>query len=670
MISELWNRLDPGFLDPVWLLVGLVAVLTLLLLEIGARRRRTEAIRLFASSHLVAALTASVSPARRRLKRALLISAVALLFVAMARPYLFYGWHEETRTGFDILIAVDCSKSMLTQDVKPSRLERAKLAIADFADRLPDNRLGLIAFAGDAFLECPLTLDHGAFQSAVRELDTDSIPRPGTDIATAINEAVDALSSQPNNLKILILVTDGEDLEGRAVDAAKSAAQSGLKIYTVGVGTPNGGRIPENDDNGTPDFHRDPSGEIVVSKLDEDTLRQMATATGGAYVPLGQNGEGLQEIYDRYIAPLPRQNLEERREKIHLERFEWPLALAILFLIADFMTTERAPVPSPGPIAPPRRSQRRRAGPNALTPVPLVIFALLFSGIAGHLQAADVDTAEQDYKSGKYQDALQNYRSATQTQPNRNDLQYNRGDAAYKAGDYTEAEEAFRKALETPDLNLQEQTYYNLGNTQFRDGEAMEKVDTQKTTDLWEQALHSYDSALKLKTTADAKHNYEVVKERLEQLKKQQQQQQQQQNGQGSSDPNKNDQSGQDSQQNQGNASQQPQNQQGQNNPQNGQNGSQPQPQPGDKPDPNKPAGAPNQDQNGKQSSSGQSQGDTQARAYSGTRQLDKQDPGVKSREEAEALLDSLKDDERHVTAQSLNANNETPPPPPSGKDW
>ena len=193
MLSELWDKLDPGFLAPVWLLVGLAAVIAVVLLEIGARRRRRQAVRLFASPHLAAALTASVSPLKRLMKSVLLAAAVGLLFVAMARPYLFFDWQEENRTGLDVLLAVDCSKSMLTEDVKPSRIERAKLAIADFADHLPDNRLGLIAFAGEAFLQCPLTLDHDAFQTSVRELDTDTIPKPGTDIATAIDLAVDAL---------------------------------------------------------------------------------------------------------------------------------------------------------------------------------------------------------------------------------------------------------------------------------------------------------------------------------------------------------------------------------------------------------------------------------------------------------------------------------------------
>lgn len=686
-MNELWGKLDPGFFAPIWLIVGFFAVLAVLFLEIGARRRRNQALRLFAAPHLVAMLTAAVSPFKRTLKRILLITAVGFLFVAMARPHLFNDWRDESRTGLDILMAVDCSKSMLTEDVKPSRLERAKLAITDFADRLPDNRLGLIAFAGDAFLQCPLTLDHDAFQTAVRELDTNTIPRPGTDVATAIDQALLALKSQSGNMKFLILVTDGEDLEGRAIDAAKAAAQSGLKIYTVGVGTPNGGIVPESDDDAqynpsSDHYHHDSNGQIVQSKLDENSLRQIAEVTGGAYVPLGQRGEGLQEIYDRYIATLPRQHIEERREKIPIERFEWPLSLAILLLVWEFLTNERANTPdtelSPVTASPRRQPQRRPARQAAVT-VPLVL-GLIMLGMAGSTRAASTDTAEQDYKAGKYQEAMQNYHQAVESQPDRSDLQYNLGDAAYKAGEFNAAEEAFRKTLETPDLGLQEKTYYNLGNTEFKHGEAMQKVDDKKTVGLWEQALHSYESALKLKPSDDTKHNYEVVKEKLEQLKKQQQQQEQQnkkdQQQDGKNGQNgKSGQSGQDSKQNQNN--QQQQNQQGQNNPQNGQNQSQQQQQ-GDKQDQNKQPGSPQDDKDGQQQQQ-QSQANakdpanTQQRAYSGTRTQDKQDPGIKSRQEAEDLLDSLKDDEHHITArtlQGLQGNGQPQPPPASGKDW
>jgi Ca-activated chloride channel family protein len=667
-MRELWDRLDFGFFEPIWLAVGALAVVAVILLEMGARRRRRQAVHLFAAEHLVPGLTASVSPGKRLLKRVLLISAVALVFIALARPHLFYQWSEETRSGLDVLIAVDCSKSMLTEDVKPNRIERAKLAVEDFAERLPDNRLGLIAFAGDAFLECPLTLDHEAFLDATRDLDTDTIPRPGTDLATAIDEAVEALRSQPNNLKFMILVTDGEDLEGRAIASAQEAAKQGMKIYTVGVGTPEGGLIPQRDDSGGVTFLRDSNDDVVHSRLDESTLTQIAQITGGAYEPLGQRGEGLQAIYDRYIATLPKQNLEERRQKIRWEQYEWPLGLAIILLVAEFLLRERARLTVIPAVEPPRRS--RRAAPEIAAAARLLLLAALWGLAPGIGRAASQATiAERDYKSGQYADSAQKYGEASANQPDRHDLLYDEGDAAYRAGEYDEAEDAFHKALQTPDLKLQENSYYNLGNTQFKHGEAMEKVDQQRTQQLWEGALHSYESALKLRDAADTRHNYEVVKKKLEELKKQQQQQQQQsqQKQSQSNDQNQQQQNSQGGQsQGQGN----PQNQQNQgssqSNPQgNGQNQAQQQPQnnPGQQ-------GQQGQDKN----MAGQAQQDKNATAQQrarsgGERAQDQQDPQIKSREEAEALLDSLKDDEHQVTARSLYGNNE-PPPTASGKDW
>ena len=639
MMQELWDRLDPGFGAPVWLLVGLGAMIAVALLEFGAHRRRAQAVRMFAASHLASALTVSVSPMKRLLKAVILVVAVGLLFVAMARPHLFFDWQEENRSGVDILIAVDCSKSMLTQDVKPTRLERAKLAIADFADRLPDNRLGLIAFAGDAFLQCPLTLDHDAFQNAVQELDTNTIPRPGTDMATAIDAAMDALKSQPNNMKFLILVTDGEDLEGRVIDDVRNAAQSGLKIYTVGVGTPEGDHIVERDEIGNTQYHQDANGQQVISKLDEGTLRQIAEITGGAYVPLGQDGRGLDEVYNRYIAPLPKANLEECREKIHIEQFEWPLAAATFLLMLQFMIKDRAAAPAATPAG--RSSPNRRRARNSVGATSLVAFAFLVLPS----RAGDADTAERDYKSGKYEDSAQHYEKAVEGAPTRNDLQYNRGDAAYKAGDFSEAEDAYRKALETPDLGLQEDAYYNLGNALFQHGDAMQKVDSKKTIKLWEQALHSYDSALKLKTNSDSQHNYAFVKQKLEELKKKQASQ----GGQDKKDPSDGDKGNEGSDSSQQKNGGKPQNPNGQ-----GDSGQDPtQGQQGDK----------NQSANGKD---GQNQN---LKTYSGTRDQDLKDPNIKSKEDAENLLDSLKDDERHINARSINGDNQVPPPP-SGKDW
>jgi Ca-activated chloride channel homolog len=278
----------------------------------------------------------------------------------------------------------------------------------------------------------------------------------------------------------------------------------------------------------------------------------------------------------------------------------------------------------------------------------VLVLGLFLTGGAGKARAATTDTAERDYKSGQYEAATEQYRQAIEKQPNRHELEYDHGDAAYKAGEFTEAENAFRKALETPDLNLQENTYYNLGNAQFKHGEAMEKVDNKRTTDLWEQALHSYESALKLRESADTRYNYDVVKKRLEQLK---QQQQQQQNKNSQSQPNQKDQSNQSPQSGQGKD-------QGGQDSQQQQSGGQNQ------------AGNSGPQKDAQQQPQSDKNAPVQQRARSDARDQDKQDPGIRSREDAQALLDSLKDDERHVTARSLNTNNDVMPPPPSGKDW
>ncbi len=182
---------------------------------------------------------------------------------------------------------------MSTPDVKPDRLTRAKLAIDDFTRQLDGDAVGLVAFAGDAFLVCPITLDYGAFHESLNAIDTDTIPRGGTNIASAIREAQAALRRRPGSDKILILVTDGEDLEGDALIAARAAArEDSLKIYTIGVGTAQGDLIPVSADRGG-GFVKDDSGAFVKSRLDEDALKAIAAATGGLYAPLGRTRPGI-----------------------------------------------------------------------------------------------------------------------------------------------------------------------------------------------------------------------------------------------------------------------------------------------------------------------------------------------------------------------------------------
>ena len=646
MLAYLWDLIDPGFVTPLWLLAGVAAMGVIVWLEMRTHGLRRQAIHAFAASHLVAALVAHVSPVRRVIKALLLVLATGLLFLALARPYLFYEWTDEKRSGVDVLLAVDCSKSMLTADVMPSRLERAKLAIADFAAHLPADRLGLIAFAGDAFLQCPLTLDHDSFLDSVRDLDTDTIPKQGTDIATAIDQAADALSSQPNNMKFVILISDGEDLEGRVLDAARKAAQGGLKIYTVGVGTPEGDRIPERGEGNYLSYHHDLQGNEVISRLDENTLRQIADITGGSYTPLGQQGDGLEKIYNSYIAALPRQNLEEKRQKIHIERFEWPLAAAILFLMWEFLISERVRAPE---AEAPRRQVKRRS-PAKTTASVTVTVALLIFVKPTPLHAGDVADAQRAYQSGDYDTSMQAYDKAAKAYPTRPELQFDRGDAAYKAGEYSEAEEAFRAALETPNLNVQEQSYYNLGNTQYEHGVAMQQASRARTIELWKAALHSYECALKLNAAKDTQHNYDFVKRKLDELM-----QQQNQGGKQDSSDSGQGKSGSGGQQS-GQSSDKDSTGKG-----------------GNTATPNDSSTTSNDatsgNQNGQPSNPTNLSGNPNLQAYSGQRGQDQKDPQIRSRQDAENLLDSLQGEEKHITARNYTSGDATQPTP-SGKDW
>src|SRR5882762_4367410 len=225
------------FAQPIWLLAGLIACAVLLWRYRRFDDRQRHELARFASASLLAQLTASVSVKRRRFKRALVILGVACLSVALARPLAGFRWQEANRKGLDLLFAVDTSKSMLAQDVKPDRLRRAKMAVEDLLEKLDGDRAGLIAFAGTAFLQ------------SLEALDTTIIPRGGTDIAAAIHETEAAFEGKGNNEHIVVLLTDGEDLEGSALQAARAAAKKGLKIFTVGVGTSHGELIPLSDEN-------------------------------------------------------------------------------------------------------------------------------------------------------------------------------------------------------------------------------------------------------------------------------------------------------------------------------------------------------------------------------------------------------------------------------------
>ncbi len=482
------------FAQSIWIIVGLIVCLGIIVLFIRFDRRREADLMKLIHPRFRHRLTEGFSPWRRNLKRGLWVLAVLLLFVAVARPQMGYEWREVKRKGIDIVFAVDTSRSMLAEDLTPSRLERARLGIIDFVGRLEGDRVGLIPFAGSAFALCPLTLDYQAFRESLDVLDTDLIPRQGTDLASAIKEAERLFDENGNNHRVLVMLTDGEDLQGDVIDAAKAAAKKGMAIYTVGVGSPEGATIPLVLGNGRKDFVRDESGKVVKTTLDEATLEKIAEVTNGLYVRLGRGAEGLNTIYQEKLRMVPKSELNQRMERIPLERLEWPLGLAIGILLLEFFIGDRKRVQSKKFLT--IFSSKSKVVP----PVALVIGmgCLAVTSLKG--QSADTSSVTQDARRV-----------------------YNEGTDAYNKGEFTKASESLRTSLRTQDVKLQQQSYYNLGNSLYRTGQGTLEKDPEATIKTWQEALKAYEDALALDDLdEDSTFNKNLVAKKLEELKKQQ----------------------------------------------------------------------------------------------------------------------------------------------------
>jgi Ca-activated chloride channel family protein len=499
------------FAQPIWLFVGFAVCAALAWQFRRSDQQQRVALTQFASARLLPKLASSISTSRKLTKRVLFTLGVAFIFIALARPQVGFEFQETHRKGLELLFAVDTSKSMLAQDVKPDRLTRAKLAVTDLLTKLNGDGVGLIAFAGSSFLQCPVTLDYDAFRESLDALDVNVIPRGGTDIASAIHEAEAVFKTRTAADKILILITDGEDLGGEAITAAQSAGKNGLKIFTVGVGSTTGELVPVPSENGGTDFAKDENGRPVKSHLDETTLKKIAETTGGIYQPLGAQGEGLTNIYERGLTSFTRQDLKAREARIPLEKFHWALLGALVCFIGELLIGNR----------------RRTAMPQLGTATTAAAL-LLFAGLAG--TQASPQSAEQAYQKGDFAKSQQDYAAIAAKEPAKAELQFNTGSAAYKAGDYSQAASGFEKSLKTEQVPLQQEAYYNLGNTKYRLGQKTEKENPQDTIKTWEEAVKSYDAALQIKASdPDAKHNRDFVQRKIDQLKKQEEQKKQDQ---------------------------------------------------------------------------------------------------------------------------------------------
>ncbi|MDE3067260.1 MAG: VWA domain-containing protein [Verrucomicrobiota bacterium] len=325
--------------QPGWLwLSGVVPALLALMHRHAANARREELARMVAP-HFAQALTASHSPARRRVKNGLLLGATALAGVALARPQWGEVEAANRRVGEDVVFVLDCSRSMLATDVRPNRLEHAKFAILEFVRRSARGRLGLVAFAGSAFTECPLTFDYDAFDETLLAMNDSTIPNPGTDIGQALDQANQDMD-QRRRRKLVVLLTDGEDLAKTGVNMAESLATNGVVVYTIGVGTPAGSEIQYVNSAGHAEPVRDAKGQRVRSRLDEHTLRQIAEATGGHYYPLGATYEGLMKV--RAAVQASETALGRRRAVENgVDHYHLPIALALALIISESLIGTR-----------------------------------------------------------------------------------------------------------------------------------------------------------------------------------------------------------------------------------------------------------------------------------------------------------------------------------------
>ena len=489
------------FSEPVWFF-ALAIVPVVAALYLWSQRRSDALLSKVVAPRLRSQLAGTVSKGRRTLKSAVILAVFGLIALALARPQMGFVEREVKQRGRDVIVAIDTSRSMLATDVAPSRLARAKLVAQDLLRLVRGDRVGLVAFAGSAFLQAPLTLDYNAVFTSLEELDTAVIPKGGSNIAEAIRIAEQAFGKGEGQTRALVILTDGEELEADGVAAAKRAGELGVRVFTVGIGSAEGSLIPLRSDEGGSDFVRDTAGKPVQSKLDEKRLKEIAEAGGGFYEPLG--AEAARSIFENGILKLEQAETGILSARQPIERYQWPLGLAVGLLALWLLLGDR------------KKAIVLRKGATAL---------FLFAFSVSLVTAA---TGLEEYQAGNFDKSQAEFERRLQATPQSEKLHFNAGAASYKLGDFAKAVDHFTQSLLSGDPKLREDSSYNLGNALVRRGEAA-KGNEEKKAD-WKNAIQHYSEALKLDPqNKQAEENREIVKKMLDDLEKQEKEQQQKQ---------------------------------------------------------------------------------------------------------------------------------------------
>lgn len=326
---------NPDLLHLLW---GVVFLIVFYIWILKSKKKAMERFGIFES---LQKLMQNYSTGKRNFKIALLILSYLFFVLALANPQIGTKLEDVKREGVDIIVALDVSKSMLAEDIKPNRLQKAKHELSQLIDLLQGDRIGLVAFAGIPHVQCPLTLDYSAAKLFLSIIDVGLIPQPGTAIGAAIESAVKAFNTEERKHKVLILITDGESHESDPLEAATEAEQQGVKIYTIGIGSPQGVPIPEFDNRGRQaGFKKDRSGNVVTTKLDVVTLQKVAYQTGGKFYQATSGEAELDEIYEE-ISALEKKELTSRQFSQYEDRFQFFLIIGLFLLLLEILISEK-----------------------------------------------------------------------------------------------------------------------------------------------------------------------------------------------------------------------------------------------------------------------------------------------------------------------------------------
>ena len=499
------------FEEPIYLyLLAVIPVLALVrwLLE----RKQHKRLRKFGDPELLSQLMPDVSRWRPAAKFWTLEAALALLIVMIARPQMGTRISHDKRTGIETIIAMDISNSMLAEDVAPSRLDRTKMMVENLVDNFTDDKIGLIVFAGDAFVQLPITSDYVSAKMFLSDIHPSLMATQGTDIATAINMATNSFTQQQGVGKAIIVVTDGEDHEGGALEAAKDAKKKGMRVYVLGVGSPNGAPIPLGNGN----YMKDRTGNTVMTKLNEEMCRQVAEAGGGAYIHVDNNSNAQQQL-DNELSKLTKKEMQSTIYSDYDEQFQAFGIIALILLIIEICILDRK-----NPLA--RRinifGRRQRTA---------TVLLLLFAATASVAQTDRqyVTSGNKLFRNGQFDQAEVAYRKAIEKNPRNPQAHYNLGNALMAQKKDSAAVQSLQKSTELETSKIRKaMAFHNMG------------VVCQQHK-MYGEAIEAYKSALRLNPKDDAtRYNLELCKR--------QQKNQQNQKNQNQQDKDKKDKNGKD----------------------------------------------------------------------------------------------------------------------------